>query len=121
MEVRLGAAKPAAILNLLLGIWLFISPWVYGVYMNSNSWNSWICGALIAIFAIIRLSNPGGLAFFSWLNMLLGAWTIASPWVYSYVGDTARFVNSLCVGALVLILAVTAYSATPRVPIHRTM
>jgi hypothetical protein len=120
-QPRLGAAKPAAVLNLLLGIWLFISPWVYGVYSNSNSWNSWIVGALIAIFAMIRLSNPGGLPFFSWLNMLLGAWTIASPWVFSYVNDTPRFVNSLCVGGLVLILAFTAWKATPRLPLQRQM
>src|SRR5579883_2262996 len=69
-----GSGRPAAAFNLVLGIWLFISPWVYGAYQNSNAWNSWVVGALIALFAIIRMSSPGGLPFFSWLNMLLGAW-----------------------------------------------
>lgn len=121
MAPRLGAAKPAAVINLLLGIWLFISPWVYGVYDNPNSWNNWIVGALIVIFASVRLSNPGGLHFASWLNMLLGAWTFASPWIYGYTGDTSRFVNSLCVGVLVFILATTAWKAHPRMPVPRTM
>ncbi len=117
--VSVGAAKPALTLNLLLGIWLFISPWVFGYYSDPSAWDSWIVGALIAIFALIRMSNPGGLPFFSWLNMLLGAWTIASPWIFSYTGETARFVNSLVIGSLVLILAFAAWRAVPRMPIRR--
>jgi len=93
-------------LNVLLGLWLFVSPWVYGSYMNPNSWNSWIVGAVIAIIGVIRLStsSPG----VSWINAILGAWIFFSPWIYGYRLDTGRFINSLCVGVLVVLFAVIA-------------
>ncbi len=116
-----SSARPVIILNILLGIWFFISPWVYGYQSDPSAWNSWIVGGLIALFAIIRISNPGGLPFFSWLNMLLGAWTIASPWIFSYTGETARFVNALCVGILVLIFAFAGWRSVSRMPLQRPL
>ena len=101
-------------INLLAGIWLFVSPWVYGAYTNPNAWNGWILGAVIAILAAIRLSNPGGLRIFSWVNMALGVYVFFSPWIYNYVGDTGRLVNSLCVGVIVFVMAISGYFAMPR-------
>jgi hypothetical protein len=37
--------------NLILGAWLFISPWLLG-FGGSGSWNAWIVGALVAIISI---------------------------------------------------------------------
>jgi hypothetical protein len=109
-----GPIKVASGINILAGIWLFVSPWVYGAYTKPNAWNSWIVGAIIIILAAIRYSSPAGLAGFSWFNMLLGAYTFASPWIYAYTGNTGRFVNSLCVGVVVFFLALWAATATPR-------
>ena len=36
MENGMGT-KAAATINILLGIWLFISPWVFGAYTNPNA------------------------------------------------------------------------------------
>jgi hypothetical protein len=104
-EQNMAAVKTTATINLLAGIWLFISPWVYRTYMVSNAWNSWIVGALIVVFAASRLYNPmiRGLGV---VNLVLGAWTFASPWIYGYTGDTSRFVNSLCVGVVVFVLSI---------------
>lgn len=100
---------PAGI-NLLLGIWLFVSPWVYGAYTHASSWNSWIVGALIAILAAIRLkSHVTGV---SWFNTVLGVWVFFSPWIYGYTYNTDRFVNSLCLGVLVFLLSLSAASRT---------
>jgi len=101
-------------INLLAGIWLFVSPWVYGAYANPDAWNSWIIGAAIAILAAIRLGNPGGLRIFSWVNMALGVYVFFSPWIYAYVGNTGRFVNSLCVGVLVFVMAISGFFAVAR-------
>jgi SPW repeat len=97
------AIKRAAIINLLAGIWLFISPWVYLAYHNRNSWNEWIVGALIVILAATRLGNPLGARGVSVVNMLLGIWTFASPWIYGYTDYRGRFINSLCVGVIVFV------------------
>ena len=98
------ALKSTATINLLAGIWLFISPWVYGSYMTSNAWNNWIVGALMVIFAVGRLSSPLTTRGLSVANLILGAWTFVTPWIYGYTAHMDRFVNSLCVGAIVFIL-----------------
>lgn len=107
-----SSIRSAATINLLAGIWLFVSPWVYRAYSVHNAWNSWIFGALIAILALIRLSNPFGTRALSVLNLILGAWIFVSPWAYGYAGDTARFVNSLCVGVIVFIAGIVGSSIT---------
>lgn len=106
-----GAVKTASGLNLLAGIWLFVSPWVYGAYTSANAWNSWIVGAVIVILAAIRLSRPiAATAAASWVNCLLGIWTFVSPWIYGYTGNEGRFINSLAVGIIVFLLGI--WSAT---------
>jgi hypothetical protein len=107
---RADAAKVTGGINLLAGIWVFVSPWVYGAGSNSNAWNSWIVGALIAFFALIRWANPSGARWLGWANMILGAWLFISPWVYGYTPNTGRFINSLCAGVIIFILS--AYGAS---------
>ncbi len=103
-KVAETGSRATAGINLVLGLWVFVSPWVYGASGNPNSWNSWIAGALIAIFALIRLGS-GGIRGIAWLNVILGAWVFVSPWVYGYTVNQARFINSLCAGAIIFILA----------------
>ena len=104
----ISAVKTASTISLLAGIWLFISPWVYGAYATPNAWNSWMVGVLIMLFAAIRMRSPEARGA-SVVSLLLGIWTFASPWIL-YPGNAGRFVNSMCVGALVFILGAYASS-----------
>ncbi len=99
-------ARIAAGLAALVGFWFFLSPWVYGAYMDPNAWNSWLVGGIVAILGFVAATT--GTAPLAWLNVLLGAWAIASPWVYGYTGNTGRFVNSLCVGIVLVVLSISA-------------
>lgn len=110
MNATDSSIKTVAVINLLAGIWLFISPWVYQAYSENNAWNSWIVGALIVILAAIRVNNPMTTRAVSVINLLLGAWTFASPWIYRYTGERGRFINSLCVGVIVLVVGAVASS-----------
>jgi len=101
---QVSAVKTAATINLLAGIWLFLSPWVYRGSSESSAWNSWIIGAIIVALAATRIANPLGARLASIVNMLLGIWTLASVWVFRDVGNIRRFVTSLCVGAIVFSL-----------------
>ncbi|MGH7973212.1 MAG: SPW repeat protein [Limisphaerales bacterium] len=103
---HVSAIKTGATLNLLAGIWLFVSPWVYRIHSNPDSWNSWIVGAIIAILAAIRIGNPLETRGVSIVNLILGIWTFASPWIYGYTGYSGRFANSLIVGVIVFALGV---------------
>lgn len=121
-NTALGLAKAASTIGLLAGLWLFVSPWVYGVATNGNAWNSWIVGALIALFGIVRVMRPADVTLLSWCNMVLGLWTFCSPWIYSYaVANPARFLNSLGVGVIVFIVSITSarFSRTRPAPPFR--
>lgn len=111
--------KIASGINLLVGLWFFVSPWVYSTWHLHNSWNYWIIGGLIALFAAVRVASPEGSAFFGWMNVLFGIWAFASPWIFAYTASTGRFVNSLCVGVVVFILAIASLKSTPRIPAQR--
>lgn len=106
--MSVNGIRGASTIVLLAGIWFFVSPWVYGVYTHANAWNSWIVGALMFIFGCIRVARPVYSAGLSWANMVLGIWAFFSPWIYSYTGDTGRFVNSLCVGVIVFVLSIVS-------------
>jgi SPW repeat len=104
----------ASVITLLAAAWLFLSPWIYGASMMANAWNSWAIGAVIAILAIFRLANPTGTVWMSWLNCLLAAWTFFSPWIFGFKGEHGRFINSLCVGIIILFMELRSATATPR-------
>ena len=110
-ETTVTGMKAAATINFLLGIWLFISPWVYGSAAKPNSWNSWIIGFVLVIFALVRIANPVSTRALAWINMLLGIWVFASPWIYGYTANSGRFINSLCVGLVVFFLSLYGNTA----------
>jgi hypothetical protein len=107
--------KIASGLNFLAGIWLIISPWVYGtVYSAGSAWNNIIVGIIIAVFAAIRFFSPRSAVGLSWINALLGIWMILSPWIYRYAANRPRLWNSIIMGIIVVILSVWSATATRR-------
>jgi SPW repeat len=104
----LSAAKAASTICLLAGIWFFISPWVYQASGNANAWNCWIVGGFMILFGIVRIARPAYSTVLSWCNTVLGIWTFFSPWIYGYTANTARFINSLCVGVVVVVFSIAA-------------
>ena len=94
-------------LNLLIGIWLFISPWVIGFAGTdyAASWNAWILGVGIVVFSAIAVSMPQ--AWEEVINILLGIWMVISSWV---IGVTTRAAetNAVIVGLLVILFAAWA-------------
>ncbi len=104
----MGAIQGVSTICLLAGIWLFISPWVYGFAGAGNALNCWIVGGLIILCGIIRLARPAYSTVLSWCNMILGIWAFFSPWIYGYTGNQGRFINSLCVGVIVFVFAIAS-------------
>jgi hypothetical protein len=97
-------ARGASKIVLFAGLWLFVSPWIYGTYGNANAWNCWIVGALIFLFSRIRMYQPAATGL-SWLNSILGIWTFVSPWVFGYSGNPGRVINNMFVGFIVFCAA----------------
>ena len=99
-------AKAASAICMLAGIWLFVSPWVYGA--GASAWNSWILGAAMFLVGLVRIGAPLVSPGLSWLNTAFGVWVFFSPWIYGYVGNEGRFINSLCVGVVVFVLSIAS-------------
>jgi len=109
----LQTARSASVIALLAGLWLFISPWVFGVEMLQSSWNSWIVGAVIVVLAAIRIGNPLKTTGLSWINCVLGIWAFVSPWVYAYTQVPGRCFTGLCAGVVVFIASIWSATKTP--------
>jgi hypothetical protein len=115
--------RTASTINILLGIWIVISPWVYGIGSATSGMiaNSIIVGGLILIFGAIRDASPHARTGFSWANIVLGAWTVISPWIYQYSGTMPRVWNSVIVGLAVIALAIWSGAATVTEHRHQQM
>jgi len=70
--------------NLVLGIWLLISPWLLGYATDTKpAWNAHAVGVIIAVAAAAAL-----IAFQKWeewVNVVLAAWLVISPHVLGYL------------------------------------
>jgi hypothetical protein len=87
----------------LLGIWLSLSPWTLLFEFETPAMrNAVLLGALIIFVEVIELSLFRG--WEEWINVALGAWLIASPWVLGIATWAAR-INFVFVGTLVVALA----------------
>ncbi|MFP4365705.1 MAG: SPW repeat protein [Bacteroidales bacterium] len=38
-------------INMHIGIWVFVSPWIFGIITISQMWNHWIIGILIVVMS----------------------------------------------------------------------
>ena len=99
-------------LILLLGLWFFITPWVFGYPIPSpQAWTAFISGAVIALLAAFDLYKT-----YFWavtINLLLGIWVAVSPWVLGLSGDVELTWNSLIDGVAVAVLALWEMRTDP--------
>jgi SPW repeat len=89
--------------NVVLAIWVIVSPFVLAIHSSRAVWNNVVTGVLVGILALIRWSmrQPG----LSWLNLLLGIWLVISPFVLFLSG--AAMWNNVILGIIICALALT--------------
>jgi hypothetical protein len=96
--------------NILLGLWVIISPFVFAIHHSSAIWNDVVTGAIVGILALIRwrMHQSG----WSWLNLALGIWLGISPFVF-WLSSAAMW-NNVIVGIIIAALALSStYSKAP--------
>ena len=93
--------------NLVLAVCLFLSPWVLGYALEAaQSWNAWIVGVVLGALAIAALSVFA--EWEEWVNLVLGAWLIVSPWVLGFAADRNAVWTDVVIGLLVAVMALWA-------------
>ncbi len=99
--------------NLVLGVWLILSPWFLGFSGTpAAAWNAVVVGVVVALMALLHLR--GGPMWEEWLNVLLGVWLILSPWLLGFSGVGNAMWNALIVGVLVGALALSLTREKPK-------
>jgi len=104
--------------NLILGIWLFISPWVLNTYYHvtrgpgnvvnitpgASPGDFWWVGGAIVLVALWALGAPWA-RWTEWLNMALAVWLFISPWVLGFAHVRRAAWDAWGVGVVVFLLA----------------
>jgi len=88
---------------LVLGAWLFISPFWMAAYASTQSvaaWNAYVLGVLVVICAWWALAAPQ--TWQEWVNLVLGIWLIIAPFVLAfYRNESGAAWNSVILGVLI--------------------
>ncbi|NHZ82013.1 hypothetical protein F2P44_22435 [Massilia sp. CCM 8695] len=112
MEIQRPARRWQDQAILLLGLWLFVSPWVLAYPANTpQAMNAWIAGAVIAVLAAFDLVKT-----YVWavvVNLLAGVWVAVSPWIPAVADRGPMMNNSLIVGIAVIVLALWELRSDP--------
>jgi hypothetical protein len=103
-DANIGRQRWQDWVNLLLGIWLFVSPWIFGFSADAHSWNFWIIGVAFFVFGVAALNTRQ--LWEEWVNLVLGVWMIISPWVLGYSATAAARDDAVIVGIVVAALSI---------------
>lgn len=95
----------AAAVNVVVGLLLVASPWVYGFsHDNPATLNRIVVGGVLVVLALLRFVTPiTPSAWLSWLVAAFGVWVVISPWAFGYTGVSYTVWNSLILGVIVIV------------------
>ncbi|WP_246179401.1 SPW repeat protein [Microvirga thermotolerans] len=92
------------ILNSILAVFLFFSPWLVGFRdVQAATWNAGVCGLAIGLMAALAITELQ--EWEEWVNAALGLWTAAAPWALGFAGVTTAMWTHVLVGLAAAVLA----------------
>jgi VIT1/CCC1 family predicted Fe2+/Mn2+ transporter len=100
-------------INIVLGAWLIIAPFLLSSTDMVARWDSIVVGAVVLILAWIRAANPMNGPGLSWINAILGVWLIVAPWVLGFSNMTGSTWNAVIVGIGIAVFGAWSALATP--------
>jgi hypothetical protein len=101
----------ARVISVVLGVWLFVSAFAWP-HSQASMMNTWITGALVAIFALISMRIPE----VRYVNTALAVWLFISIWAVPDISPRTTWNNAI---VAVLILVASLVPERPR-PAQRT-
>ncbi|AWN42784.1 SPW repeat protein [Methylobacterium durans] len=93
-------------LNIILGLILFVTPWYLELGSEAAATrNALVCGGTIALIALLAISKS-----YDWeeyLNLAIGLWVAAAPWVLGFA--TIQYAMWIHVAVGLAVAALAAY------------
>ena len=114
-------AQAAAVLGLLTGVWVALSPWFLTLQNTANTVNL-ISGLAVAGLGALALLSPRGFAGLQVGSALLGVWLIVAGPILSQkfsIADPMFWSNSVAGGVLIALAAVALAAVALRRPARR--
>jgi hypothetical protein len=112
--------KWASWLNVLLGAWLFVAPWVIG-YSGTGALDDHAAGLTVLLVALASVAVPLNVDTLAIVNLLAGIWIAASPIMFGYGDLRAAASNDVGVGLLIVLMAAIRIGSSRRMPGQRVM
>lgn len=88
--------------NLFLAAVLFISPWLFKLTNSEGKIDLWITSAIIVVLSLAAIIAYRD--WEEWINVLMGIWLIASPWLLGFPHTRAMHL-SIGFGVVIVLLA----------------
>jgi hypothetical protein len=106
--------KTSGSLDILVGIWLIISPFLLAYTGNTLAlWNDLVCGLTVIVFAATQTAQSRSRSSWpSWINLLIGIWLVLAPFALNYAGETRTMWNEIISGIIIIGLAAWATFST---------
>ncbi len=105
--------KIASGINVVLGVWLFISAFVWE-HTTAEMTNTWILGVLCVIFALVAMSAPQA----RYLNTALAIWLFISVWALPH-DNVGTMWNNALVAIAIFIVSLIPRGAEPALQTRR--
>ncbi len=110
MDTNRPDRVPSA-LNVLLSLWLILSPFVLSFAGSTGMWIAVITGAIVLVLAWIRYNNPASAPGLSWIVALLGIWLVAAAFLLGMAGVTRLLIDYVIVGIGYIVFGAWSASA----------
>ncbi|WFU79678.1 SPW repeat protein [Bradyrhizobium sp. CIAT3101] len=88
--------------NLFLAAVLFISPWLFKLTNSQGKIDLWVTSAIIVVLSLAAIIAYRD--WEEWINVLMGVWLIASPWLLGFPHTRAMHL-SIGFGIAIVLLA----------------
>jgi hypothetical protein len=89
--------------NLLLGLFLCVSPWLAMDSGTASTWNAVFFGSAIIVAALFAIAKPGVRP--EWSNVVFGLWLLVAPWALGFSSVDSSMYASVLVGIFVTYFA----------------
>lgn len=100
------------IVNLILGVWLFVSAFLWP-HSQAQMTNTWIVGALAVVISLVSMYAEAQVRY---LNTILSIWLFVSVWVLPRLNVGAAW-NNIIVAVLLFVFSLMP--SGPERPLRR--
>jgi hypothetical protein len=106
--------KLCDVVNLILGMVLFFSPWAFNLSVGAQWQTASVIGIVIAVLSIAALAAFA--VWEEWVNLVAGLALIVSPWLLGFQNSDAMTIDVVIGGLVAVFAAFEVWSLYERAP-----